>query len=158
MADYADSELLELLPIEQLVRFLQPQSTAVALSLRATASASLWIPDVRVVKAKPLSALEDVVIMAEAIRKAADDSLQMQRQKVEENSIKLDEAKALRIEVNASPLVCVLVLVGWAAVRVKEGAEQWRRCSQAESLTSKLTSHVLRVGLGKGACLCIAVH
>ena len=108
MADYADSELLELLPIEQLVRFLQPQSTAVALSLRATASASLWIPDVRVVKAKPLSALEDVVIMAEVIRKAADDSLQMQRQKVKDHSIKLAEAEALRIEVNASPL-CVLV-------------------------------------------------
>jgi hypothetical protein len=108
VADYTDPELLELLPIEELVRFLQPESTAVALNPRVTAPASFWIPDVRVVKDKPLSALEDVVIMAEVIRKAADDSLQMQRQKVKDHSIKLAEAEALRIEVNASPL-CVLV-------------------------------------------------
>ena len=98
--------MLQTLPMKELVRFLQPESTAVALNPRVTAPASFWIPDVRVVKDKPLSALEDVVIMAEVIRKAADDSLQMQRQKVKGHSIKLAEAEALRIEVNASPL-CV---------------------------------------------------
>ena len=96
--------MLQTLPMKELVRFLQPESTAVALNPRVTAPASFWIPDVRVVKDKPLSALEDVVIMAEVIRKAADDSLQMQRQKVKDHSIKLAEAEALRIEVNASPL------------------------------------------------------
>jgi hypothetical protein len=106
VAEYADPELLELLPMKELVRFLQPESTAVALNPRVTAPASFWIPDVRVVKDKPLFALEDVVIMAEVIRKAADDSLQMQRQKVKGHSIKLAEAEALRIEVNTSPL-CV---------------------------------------------------
>jgi hypothetical protein len=106
VADYTDPELLELLPVKELVRFLQPESTTVALNPRVTAPASFWIPDVRAVKDKPLSALEDAVTMTGALNKALQNSLETQRQKVEEHSIKLAEAEALRIEVTPLLSVC----------------------------------------------------
>ena len=109
MKDYADSELLELLPIEELVRFLRLKSSVeeraeVAPSPRVTVPESCCIPTGA--NDEPLSALKLAVSMAEGLRTAMVDSLQSQEQYEKDQSIKLAEAEALRIEVNASPL-CV---------------------------------------------------
>ena len=101
MKDYADSELLELLPIEELVRFLQPESA------EECADLTFGIPVATDDLSAPQSALASVLALAEFIRKvAANESMQNGHHKAEDHSIKLAEAEALRIEVNASPL-CV---------------------------------------------------
>jgi hypothetical protein len=84
--------------MKELVRFLQSESA------EECADLTFGIPVATDDLSAPQSALESVLALAEAIRKAAADSLQSQEQHEKDQSIKLDEAKALHIEVNASPL------------------------------------------------------
>ena len=94
---YGEYALLEELQIGELVRFLRLESAQEEEEEVATGKEDA--EEIADAKDDPVSALEGVLSMADAFRQAVAASLHTQKQKAEEQAMKLEEAQALRTEV-----------------------------------------------------------